>query len=285
MNTADQDPRRAPDTADAANGAEPDTDPAATPTTNPAQLSSHARETDPTATSTTVPAHAAGSARETDPTTAPTAGPANAGSGAREEVLRRVRAVRPTSAVAVTRGYDAGDGPGGGALVELFVDRLEDYRATVRTTTPAELAGAVGALLHGVPRVVVPAGVPGEWLAGFGGTVARDGSPEALTVGDLDEPGVAVVTGCAVAIAETGTLILDAGPEQGRRQLTLVPDHHVCVVRADQVVARVPAALRRLADPTRPLTLISGPSATSDIELRRVEGVHGPRRLDVVVVV
>jgi len=264
MNTADPDPRPAPDAADAAEGAdlaEPDTDPPA----DAAATLSDARETDPAATSTVGLAHAVDSARE--------------------EVLRRVRAVRPTSAVTVPRGYDAGDGPGGGALVELLVDRLEDYRATVRTTTPAELAGAVGTLLDGVPRVVVPGGVPGEWLAGYDGAVARDGSPEALTVGDLDEPGVAVVTGCAVAIAETGTLILDAGPEQGRRQLTLVPDHHICVVRADQVVARVPAALRRLADPTRPLTLISGPSATSDIELNRVEGVHGPRRLDVVVVV
>ena len=131
---------------------------------------------------------------------------------------------------------------------------------------------------------MVPAGRAGAWLPAYPGRILRDGDPAPLSVADLDEPGLAVLTGCAVAVAETGTLVLDAGPDQGRRVLTLVPDHHVCVVRADQVVAGVPDALARLADPTRPLTLISGPSATSDIELDRVEGVHGPRRLEVIVV-
>ena len=103
-----------------------------------------------------------------------------------------------------------------------------------------------------------------------------------LSVSELD--GVdGVITSCAVAIAETGTLILDGSPGQGRRVITLIPDYHLCVVFADQIVADVPDALARL-EATRPLTMISGPSATSDIELNRVEGVHGPRTLEVIIV-
>lgn len=202
---------------------------------------------------------------------------------ARAEVLRRVRAAQPTSSAPVPRHYAADDGPPGRDLVDLLVDRLEDYRATVRRCAPADLPAAVADLLTGVPSVAVPPGVPAAWLSSYRGPVARDDA-DALTVADLDAAGVAVVTGCAVAVAQTGTLMLDAGPDQGRRLLTLVPDHHICVVGVDQIVERLPAALRRLADPTRPLTMISGPSATSDIELDRVEGVHGPRRLDVVIV-
>jgi L-lactate dehydrogenase complex protein LldG len=169
-------------------------------------------------------------------------------------------------------------------LVELMMDRLVDYRATVLRCDRNALAKTLAGRLVDVPTVAVPTGLPESWLRAYPGSVRRDGEPRPLTVADLDEPGLAVVSGCAVAIARTGTLILDAGPDQGRRLLSLVPDHHVCVVRVGQIVGGVPEALRRLGDPTRPLTLVSGPSATSDIELNRVEGVHGPRRLDVLIV-
>lgn len=201
---------------------------------------------------------------------------------AREEILARVRAARPAAPVEVPREYVVE--PNGGDLVDLLVDRLVDYRATVVRSDRDGLAAALADLLAGTDRVAVPPGLPRGWLAAYPGTVVRDGDPP-LSVADLDAPKLAVVTGCAVAVAQTGTLILDAAADQGRRLLTLVPDHHVCVVRAGQIVAGVPQALGRLDDPTRPLTLVSGPSATSDIELDRVEGVHGPRRLDVVVVV
>ncbi|KAB7845571.1 LutC/YkgG family protein [Streptomyces mobaraensis] len=165
----------------------------------------------------------------------------------------------------------------------LLAAHLTDYRATVHRTGADRLPALLREVLarRGARRVVVPAGLPEDWLAGADVEVVVD-SPE-LTVRALDAVD-SVVTGCALAIAETGTVVLDGGPGQGRRRVTLVPDHHVCVVRtADQLVDSVPQALERL-DPVRPLTWISGPSATSDIELDRVEGVHGPRVLDVVLV-
>jgi L-lactate dehydrogenase complex protein LldG len=167
--------------------------------------------------------------------------------------------------------------------VALLAGRLADYRATVHRCDASGMAAAVATALAGTQRVAAPADLPGAWLSTWRGEVTHDGVKSPLALADLDAPAVSVVTGCAVAVAETGTIILDAGPRQGRRALTLVPDHHVCVVAADQIVASVPEALARLADPTRPLTMISGPSATSDIELNRVEGVHGPRRLDVIL--
>jgi L-lactate dehydrogenase complex protein LldG len=165
-------------------------------------------------------------------------------------------------------------------LLDLLAERLRDYGCTVRRTTPGQLMTTVGEALgqRGVRRIVVPPGLDLTGLPAGTEIVGDDGlSPAALDALD------GVVTGAAVAIAETGTIVLDGSPDQGRRALSLVPDYHVCIVRADQVVALVPEALARL-DPRRPLTWISGPSATSDIELDRVQGVHGPRTLEVILV-
>jgi L-lactate dehydrogenase complex protein LldG len=198
---------------------------------------------------------------------------------AREEVLGRIRRAlgdRPPAEVDVPRGYRTHGDLDRAAMLDLLVDRLVDYRATVRRATADQLVATVAGALaeRGARRVVVPPGLP--WA--LPGAVADDGRT-AAELDDLD----GVVTACAVAIAETGTIVLDASPDQGRRAITLVPDYHLCVVRAGQVVQTVPEAIARL-DPTRPLTWISGPSATSDIELHRVEGVHGPRTLEVVLV-
>ena len=202
---------------------------------------------------------------------------------AREEILERVRlaVMAAPPAPEVPRRYARSRQPVD--LVGHFVERVADYRAVVERVAPEEVSAAVAAACRaaGVRRAVVPDDLPAAWLTGLGDVevVADDGR---LSPADLDVVD-AVVTGAAVGVAETGTIVLDAGVAQGRRALTLVPDVHVCVVRADQVVDDVPAALARLA-PRRPLTWISGPSATSDIELNRVEGVHGPRTLHVLVV-
>ena len=169
--------------------------------------------------------------------------------------------------------------------VELLAENLADYRAVVhRCATVTELSALIAGLLagRGARSVLVPSGIDEAWLAGTGADVTRVADRAESTAAELDRVD-SVVTGCAVAIAETGTLVLDGSPDQGRRRITLIPDHHICVVRVpDQVVGSVPQAVERLA-PRRPLTWISGPSATSDIELDRVEGVHGPRTLEVVL--
>jgi L-lactate dehydrogenase complex protein LldG len=202
---------------------------------------------------------------------------------ARAAVLARIGAAlsdRPP-AVPIPRDYELALADGTD-LVALFVERCGDYRATVHRTTADRLAATVAAVFasRGTTRVVVPTGVPDTWLSDA--TIERVGDDPPLAFAELDALD-GVLSGCAVAIAETGTIVLDSGADQGRRALSLLPDLHVCVVRAGQIVGSVPQALARL-DPTRPLTWISGPSATSDIELQRVEGVHGPRTLDVVVV-
>ena len=204
---------------------------------------------------------------------------------ARDEVLARIRsALGPDPQVPeVSRGYrTSGEhGPGAPELLDLLVDRLVDYKAGVTRCTADELPGAVAEVLARTApggRVVVPPALPAEWT-GAADVLRDDGT---TSTDELDTV-AGVVTACAVAVAETGTIVLDAGPDQGRRALSLVPDLHLCVVRADQVVATVPEAVARL-EATRPLTWISGPSATSDIELNRVEGVHGPRTLEVLIV-
>jgi L-lactate dehydrogenase complex protein LldG len=178
----------------------------------------------------------------------------------------------------IPREYRPAGAVPGTDLLELHPDRLVDYRATVHRCPAEAAAERIGELL-GDRKVVVPADFPAELLARV-----RHWRPDdpPLTVAELDAAG-GVLSSCALAIAETGTLVLDAGPGQGRRALTLVPDHHLAVVRAEQVVFNVPDAIERLAG-RRTLTWISGPSATSDIELARVEGVHGPRTLVVLLI-
>jgi L-lactate dehydrogenase complex protein LldG len=171
-------------------------------------------------------------------------------------------------------------------IAALFAERAADYRAVVQRVPESGLAADVARVLAArvaaMPGpILVPDGLPVGWLAGLAEkvTLARDEPP--LSAAELDRA-AAVLTGCAVAVAETGTIILDHGPGQGRRALTLVPDFHLVIVREDQVAADLADAFARL-DPGRPHTLISGPSATSDIELIRVEGVHGPRHLHVLL--
>jgi L-lactate dehydrogenase complex protein LldG len=163
-------------------------------------------------------------------------------------------------------------------LVALFAERVADYRATVVHAQATDVAEAVAASAR-VPRLGVPPGLPRAWRPADVEIVEDHDELSARELDGLD----GVVTGCTVAIAETGTIVLSGGEAEGRRALTLVPDLHVCIVREDQIVELVPQALERL-DPRRPLTFVSGPSATSDIELDRIEGVHGPRTLVVVII-
>jgi L-lactate dehydrogenase complex protein LldG len=215
------------------------------------------------------------------------------GAAARNEVLARIRTAlggpppgsappggQAPAADAVPRGYRTSGDLDTAQLLDLLAERLRDYGCTVRRTAPDQLLATVAEALgqRGATRVVVPSGLDLAGLPAGTEIVAGDGlSPAALDAVD------GVITGAAVAIAETGTIVLDGSPDQGRRALSLVPDYHLCVVRAEQVVGLVPEALARLA-PGRPLTWISGPSATSDIELDRVQGVHGPRTLEVILV-
>ena len=198
---------------------------------------------------------------------------------AREDILARIRAAVAGAAPVpeVPRDYARSTD---GSIVRLAAERIADYRATVTLTSAVALPNAIASRLvnQGIRRLAVPVDLPPSWLDLDVELVPDNG----LSHADLDGCD-GVLTGSALAVAETGTIVLDGGPGQGRRALTLIPDYHLCVVAADRIVGTVPEAVA-LLDPARPLTWISGPSATSDIELKRVEGVHGPRTLDVLIV-
>jgi L-lactate dehydrogenase complex protein LldG len=204
---------------------------------------------------------------------------------ARDEVLGRIRVAlgsdRGTTRPDAAKAYRTHGPTGPAQLLDLLAERLTDYRATVRRANPGEVLPAIIAALaeRGARRVVRP---PVLDLPSWPATVELVTDDGQLSARDLDTFD-GVITAAAAAIAETGTIILDGSAGQGRRALSLIPDYHLCLVRADQVVALVPEALARL-HPDRPLTWISGPSATSDIELDRVEGVHGPRTLEVILI-
>ena len=214
---------------------------------------------------------------------------------AKEEILWRIRHAtrdipegeRPED-VPVERGYRKEGDSSREEVVRRFAGNVAEYRATVHVVDEEELPEAIAAACErrGVERLVIPPALPDAWRP-EGVELLRDAARPNLTVEELDG-GDGVLTGCSLGIAQTGTIVLDAGPTQGRRALTLLPDYHLCVVMEEQIVDLVPEAFARLAETVkeegRAVTFISGPSATSDIELNRVEGVHGPRILEVLIV-
>lgn len=210
---------------------------------------------------------------------------------AREVVLGRIRAAKgpAPSAEAVQAGWDGvrrdyqrSARHSRAEVIELLIDRLHDYDAQVMEVPRGEVASAVTKMMtaRGVRRLVVPAGLNAELLVeGFEFVV-----DEGLSAAELNAVD-GVVTECTVAIAETGTIVLQNAPGQGRRAVSLVPDYHLCIVDVGNVVETVPEAMDKLAPTARlATTFISGPSATADIEMTRIKGVHGPRFLDVILV-
>ncbi|HZY64369.1 MAG: lactate utilization protein C [Actinomycetota bacterium] len=216
-------------------------------------------------------------------------------STARETILSRIRHAtrdvprdeRPED-VSVERGYRTEDGSARPEIVARFAETVAEYEATVHRVTAEDLPGAISEALErrGVGRLVVPADLPEGWRP-QDVELLEDG-PENPLDNDALDGSDGVLTGCALGIAQTGTIVLDSGATQGRRAITLLPDYHLCVVREGQIVGLVPEAIEQLGDAVEnegwAVTFISGPSATSDIELNRVEGVHGPRTLEVLIV-
>ena len=207
---------------------------------------------------------------------------------AREDIMNRIKSALRDAPVTpeVPRVYRRSSDMTAAQRLEQLVDRLVDYKANVFLTPTSDVAARLAELLAGSASIVVPHGLEQEWLAALkndAGTLAvHVDSPESrLTVAELDAVD-AVVTAAATAVSETGTIMLDGSDDQGRRIISLVPDRHICILRAGDIVEVLPEAIARL-EATRPQTWISGPSATSDIELERVEGVHGPRTLDVII--
>ncbi len=210
----------------------------------------------------------------------------------RETILTRVRealtdvpSAETPDDVAIPRDYRRGSNLDDAAVVELFVENVVDYGATVhRLSSGTDLGETVREICQrrGVHTMIAAPGFPEQVVTGAGVVLMRDSPP--MSPASLDRAD-AIITNAAVGIAETGTIVLVSSVGMGRRALSLVPDVHLCVVRSDQVVATVPQAMDELGpQSTRPITFISGGSATSDIELVRVEGVHGPRTLEVIVV-
>jgi len=216
-------------------------------------------------------------------------------SDARTQILARIRDAtrdvpegeRPEDAL-VERGYRVEDDASRAEIVDRFAEYVAEYDATVHRVGADRLPGAIREALErrGVKSLVVPADVPDEWIP-EGIEVLRDGANGGRLSNDDLDGSDGVLTGCAWGIAQTGTIVLDAGARQGRRAITLLPDYHLCVVREDQILGLVPEAIRELESSVkgegRAVTFISGPSATADIELERVQGVHGPRTLDVLI--
>ncbi|SEE95185.1 L-lactate dehydrogenase complex protein LldG [Arthrobacter alpinus] len=207
---------------------------------------------------------------------------------AREDIMNRIKsALRDAPGTPeVPRDYRRSSDMTAEQRLDQLVDRLVDYKANVFVTPAAEVPAKLAELLAGSSSIVVPHGLPQEWLSEVkndaGTLVVHVDSPDTrLATAELDAV-EAVVTAAAVAVSETGTIMLDGSADQGRRVISLVPDRHICILRSEQIVEVLPEAIARL-EATRPQTWISGPSATSDIELERVEGVHGPRTLDVII--